>query len=123
MDSSKDRCDACHITGRRSRFRVFLEGYPYDKDNHEPLESDEEDKKKTQKEKDRKKKKRERRKTIQAKNGPTSSYSSESSASEDSDEDALPQEFLMGKFCKRRSEVFHAMSHWGKLSKRGVTLC
>ncbi len=104
LEFAEDGCDACHMPGRRSRFHVFLEGFPYNKENHEPLESEDEI---DMAQKKAKEKARRRRRSS-----PVSS-AEDSGDSEDSEDGKLPREFLMGKFCKRRAEVFHNMSHWG----------
>ena len=101
LEFAEDGCDACHMSGRRSRFQVTLEGCPYNRETHEPIDSEDEDKG--------------QKRGGRAKRGSTiSSGSSSSSASAD---DKLPQQLLLGKFCRRRADVFHQMSHWGKFSR------
>ena len=105
LEFAEDGCDACHMSGRRSKFRIFLEGYPYNRENHVRLDS--------QDESGRPEKERKGRKY----NGYSGFWATDEVTDEDSDESAdnsLPREFLMGKFCKRRAEVFHSMSHWGE---------
>ncbi|KAK8845524.1 hypothetical protein IAR55_006239 [Kwoniella newhampshirensis] len=43
LDFPEPGCDACHMGGRLSKFRVSLTGYPYDRDRHEPLVSSSEE--------------------------------------------------------------------------------
>ncbi|WVW81885.1 hypothetical protein I302_103884 [Kwoniella bestiolae CBS 10118] len=79
-------CDACHMGGRMSRFRISLEGEQYDKETHQPLDSSSED-------------------------SEDSEISSDSEAGERMSK-KLPRSLLMGRFCKQRAEVFHQMTHW-----------
>ncbi|WVR03541.1 hypothetical protein IAU60_000533 [Kwoniella sp. DSM 27419] len=75
-------CDACHIRGRISRYRVTLDGLPYDKQTHEPLDSGSE------------------------------SESSTDSGDDEAVSRRLPRSLIMGRFCKARAEVFHQLTHW-----------
>ena len=102
LEPTEDGCDACHMSGRRSRFRVQLEGYPYNRETHEPLESEEE-----------KEKAKKSRRVALASDSDSDGSESGSGSSEASGAKSLPRNFFMGTFCKRRAEVFHAMSHWG----------
>ncbi|WRT63764.1 uncharacterized protein IL334_000689 [Kwoniella shivajii] len=78
-------CDACHMGGRMSRFRVNLEGEQYDQETHQPLDSsDEEDE-------------------------PEDSDDSEASERK---RRKLPRSLLMGRFCRQRAQVYHDMVHW-----------
>ncbi|WWD22477.1 hypothetical protein CI109_106970 [Kwoniella shandongensis] len=43
LNDPEQGCDACHMGGRLSKFRVTLNGYPYDRDTHEPLDTSEEE--------------------------------------------------------------------------------
>ncbi|ORY20450.1 hypothetical protein BCR39DRAFT_555354 [Naematelia encephala] len=98
LDFAEAGCDACHMSGRRSTWKVFLEGDPYDRETHEPIDSDSEsesDKGKSGK---------------SQKNG--AKGRSRDSSSDASEEEKLPAEFKMGRMCKRRSECYHEMTHW-----------
>ncbi|WWC66782.1 uncharacterized protein I206_100687 [Kwoniella pini CBS 10737] len=77
-------CDACHMGGRMSKFRVNLDGDQYNPETHQPLDSsssEEED-------------------------------SGSSDDSEAMKRKKLPKSLLMGRFCKQRAEVYHQMAHW-----------
>lgn len=102
MDIGHSGCDACHISMRYSKYQVRLEGDPYDRETHEPLEVDSEE----EREKEKKKKAKAKRKAGRVRDG-TDPSSSES-------EDGEARLFHMGKYCCARAKVYHAMSHWGK---------
>ncbi|WWC85883.1 uncharacterized protein L201_000750 [Kwoniella dendrophila CBS 6074] len=76
-------CDACHMGGRMSKFRITLDGEQYDKETHQPLNSSSESE-------------------------PESDDSDDSKRRIKK----LPKSLLMGKYCKQRAEVFHQMTHW-----------
>nr|XP_018266770.1 uncharacterized protein I303_00746 [Kwoniella dejecticola CBS 10117]OBR88928.1 hypothetical protein I303_00746 [Kwoniella dejecticola CBS 10117] len=78
-------CDACHMGGRMSRFRVNLEGDQYNPETHQPLDSSSEE---------------------------SESSDSDSSGSEAKKRKKLPKSLLMGRFCKQRAELYHQMAHW-----------
>ncbi|WVQ93743.1 hypothetical protein IAU59_000820 [Kwoniella sp. CBS 9459] len=84
-------CDACHMSGRRSKFKVRLDGTPYNKETHEELES-----------------------SSDETDSDSSGSGSDSSASEDgaAQADRLPRKLVMGRFCRARAEVFHQLTHW-----------
>jgi hypothetical protein len=98
-----------------SRWRIQLEGDPYDHETHQVID-DSEDKDKDANDdesntatKQSVSKRRSRR---------SSSEESENSSDDDEDESGsksdLPTEFFMGRHCRNRSSVFHEMSHWGE---------
>ncbi|OCF45155.1 hypothetical protein I317_00957 [Kwoniella heveanensis CBS 569] len=80
-------CDACHMSGRRSKFMVRLDGTPYNKETHEELSDSD-----SESESDR----------------------SDSEEADDSrvEADKLPRKLVMGRFCRARAEVFHQLAHW-----------
>ena len=94
-------CDACHISGRFSKFQVRLEGDPYDPETHEPYEGDSQEERQKEKKKKARAKRRARR--IDADSEPSSS-----------EEDEEPRLFHMGQYCNARARTYHAMSHWGE---------
>jgi hypothetical protein len=98
------------MSGRQSRFQVFLEGDAYDRETHEPLSSDSDSEAKERAKK--KKQAKERRKSTQSK-GKSRRESTESESEEDT---TLPKQFMMGRFCQRRANVYHKMSHWGRFA-------
>lgn len=110
-----DGCDACHMSGRVSHWEITLEGTPYDKETHEPLDSgsDSESSDDARKRPNTKTKGKLLEQVKKVKGRRRRRDSSESAPEEDEPED-LPRKFFMGRFCKARSEVYHAMSHWGE---------
>ncbi|WVQ62601.1 uncharacterized protein L199_000747 [Kwoniella botswanensis] len=80
-------CDACHMGGRMSRFRVTLDGEPYNKETHQPLDSSSESESEE-------------------------SENSDVSEATKRNRKKSPNSLLMGRFCKQRAEVFHQMTHW-----------
>jgi len=106
LDYNHTGCDACHISGRISTWQSRLEGYPYDPETHQPIETDSEE------EEDRKKKEKLKAKRRLKRRQRASTNSSE--VPSDTSDEELPRLFHMGRFCKARANVYHSMSHWGE---------
>jgi hypothetical protein len=87
---------------------VFLEGGAYDKETHEPIITDSEEEERRV----AKKKKKATKLKMRAKRK-ARGESTESSNGENEDTE-LPTRFMKGRFCQKRSNVYHQMTHWGE---------
>ncbi|RDB21388.1 Uncharacterized protein C17H9.06c [Hypsizygus marmoreus] len=88
LDFAVPACDACHLGGRISTLIGRLSGLPYEKWGFEIKErhhSDSDD---------------------------TSDGDSESSESDDSEKEPKVVEFHLGRFCAKRTRVYHEFTHW-----------
>ncbi|WVF66113.1 hypothetical protein IAT40_000852 [Kwoniella sp. CBS 6097] len=85
-------CDACHMSGRRSKFKIRLDGTPYNKETHEELDESSDD--------------------SESDSHLNSNNSDESDDDREVEADKLPRKLVMGRFCRARAEVFHQLVHW-----------
>ncbi|KAF8077922.1 hypothetical protein FPV67DRAFT_1615063 [Lyophyllum atratum] len=85
LDFAIPACDACHLGGRLSTLTGRLSGLPYDQWGFEIKES----------------------------SSPDDSDSDDSDTkSADSEDDPAAHEFHLGRFCAKRTRVYHEFTHW-----------
>lgn len=118
LDFAVNGCDACHLGSRISTLSGHLAGVPYDRMGFQPLvsvlssawrsvlisfQNEREKKKKSAKKKE--KKKRQKRNRVGSDSGSDSDSNEPSHKKE-------KKEFDLGRFCARRTQVYHEFMHW-----------
>ncbi|ORX34763.1 hypothetical protein BD324DRAFT_132546 [Kockovaella imperatae] len=85
LDMKELGCDVCHVSTKYSPYLASLEGQPYDPKTHEDLNRGSDDEEESDE----------------------SSDASETFAGR-----TEKRRYLMGRFCRRRVQVYHQMVHW-----------